>query len=89
MDDQKSSSGRKQHTVYQILEKPGREKPVWMRLGVAFINKDQSINVYLDAIPYERKLQIREEDIKPRQPGPEPRRAPAEPTAFDFGGSIQ
>jgi hypothetical protein len=89
MDDNKQSSGRKQHTVYQIIEKPGREKPVWMRLGIAHINRDHSINVYLDAIPYERKLQIREEEVKPRQPSPEPRRAPAEPTALDFGGSIQ
>ena len=88
MDD-KQSSGKKQHYVYQIIEKPGREKAVWMRLGVAFINQDQSINVYLDAIPYERKLQIREEDVKPRQPSNEPRRPAAPEPAFDFGGSIQ
>ena len=67
MDD-KSSSGKKQRTVYQILEKPGRDKAVWMRIGVAYVNHDQSINVYLDAIPYERKLQIREEEVRPRPP---------------------
>ena len=85
MDEKKSSNGR-QRTVYQIIEKPGREKAVWMRLGVAFVNQDQSINVYLDAIPYERKLQIREEDVRPRQSGTESRR-PSEPeAALDFGG---
>jgi hypothetical protein len=87
MDDQ--SSGKKQRYVYQILEKPGREKAVWMRLGVAFVNQDQSINVYLDAIPYERKLQIREEDVRPRHANNEPRRPAAPDPTFEFGGSIQ
>jgi hypothetical protein len=86
MEEKKGSTNGKQRTVYQIIEKPGREKAVWMRLGVAYVNQDQSINVYLDAIPYERKLQIREEDMRPRQPGSESRR-PSEPEAtLDFGG---
>ena len=85
MEEKKSSNG-KQRTVYQIIEKPGRDKAVWMRLGVAYVNQDQSINVYLDAIPYERKLQIREEDVRPRQPGSESRRSPEPEAALDFGG---
>jgi hypothetical protein len=39
------------------LERNG--KTFWMRVGVAFANKDGSINVYLDAFPTDRKLQIR------------------------------
>ncbi len=44
----------------------------WMRLGNAYTNKDESINVYLDAVPVgakEVKLQLRElteEDLRPR-----------------------
>lgn len=41
----------------------------WMRVGTGFPNKDQSINVYLDAIPVNHKFQIREmeeEDLAPR-----------------------
>jgi hypothetical protein len=35
----------------------------WMRVGTAFPNKDQSINLYLDAIPVgHNKLQLREMD---------------------------
>ncbi len=34
----------------------------WMRLGSAFTNKDDSINVYLDAIPKDGKFQLRELD---------------------------
>ena len=82
------SNGKKQRVVYQIIEKPGREKAVWMRLGVAYVNHDQSINIYLDAIPYERKLQIREEDVRPRQASNDAH-APALQPTFDLGGSIQ
>jgi len=35
----------------------------WMRVGTGFPNKDQSINVYIDAMPCkENKLQLREMD---------------------------
>ena len=87
MDDK--SSGKKQHYVYQIIEKPGRERAVWMKLGIAFVNQDQSINVYLDAIPYERKLQIREEDVRPRQASNDAHAPATAPGAFDIGRSIQ
>ena len=32
----------------------------WMRVGSAYINKDESINVYLDAMPKNFQLQLRE-----------------------------
>jgi len=45
----------------------------WMRVGSAFTNKDDSINVYLDAVPAsvngQVTLQVRElteEDLRPR-----------------------
>ena len=34
----------------------------WMRLGTGYPNKDQSINLYLDALPLNHKLQLREMD---------------------------
>jgi hypothetical protein len=34
----------------------------WMRVGIAFPNRDQSINLYLDALPFNQKLQVREMD---------------------------
>ena len=50
----------------------------WLRVGVAFINRDGSENIYLDAVPLSGKLQIREEKPKdeggqlpPPPPGPE------------------
>jgi hypothetical protein len=32
----------------------------WMRVGSGFANKDDSINIYLDAMPKDMKLQLRE-----------------------------
>jgi hypothetical protein len=43
-------------------------KTYWMRIGVAFQNKDGSTNVYLDAYPTDRKLQIRDLDARDLQP---------------------
>jgi hypothetical protein len=87
MDDK--STGKKQRIVYQIIEKPGLKKAHWMKVGIAYLNQDQSINIYLDAIPYERKLQIREEDVRPRQTGDDRREPGVLQPTFDLGGSIQ
>jgi hypothetical protein len=40
----------------------------WMRLGSAYQNADGSYNVYLDALPVNRKLQLRELDEKDTRP---------------------
>jgi hypothetical protein len=86
MDD--NSAPKKQRVVYAIVEKPHLKKAVWMKLGIAHINQDQSINVYLDALPMGGKLQIREEEVKPRW-GSNEKREPATQPAFDMGETIQ
>jgi hypothetical protein len=47
--------------VYAIYESKteGRERSRWVRVGVAFENKDGSLNVLLDALPLSGRLQIR------------------------------
>jgi hypothetical protein len=40
-------------------------KTYWMKLGVAFVNQDNSINVYLDGLPTNGKLQVRDWDDGP------------------------
>ena len=37
-------------------------KTFWMHVGSAFENRDGSVNVYLDALPSNNRLQIREQD---------------------------
>ena len=89
MDDQGATNTKKQRVVYAIIEKPGREKAVWMKLGYAYVNHDHSITVYLDALPMGGKLQIREEEFKPRYSGSETRAPAASQPAFEMDGTIQ
>ncbi|HMR05273.1 MAG TPA: hypothetical protein PKA88_05835 [Polyangiaceae bacterium] len=49
--------------VYVINERDGRN--YWNRVGVAFVNRDGSLNVKLDAIPVNGEMQIR--DYVPRE----------------------
>ncbi len=49
--------------VFAISEKEvgsenGKER--WTRIGIGFVNRDNSINVVLDALPLNGRLQIRE-----------------------------
>lgn len=45
--------------VYTIVER-GHGKRLWLRIGVAFVNRDGSLNVRLDAVPINGQLHIRE-----------------------------
>lgn len=49
--------------VWTIVENEGGNKPRWVRLGTAFVNRDSSMNVYLEAAPKSFKLHIR--DLEP------------------------
>lgn len=43
----------------------------WMRVGSAFTNKDNSVNIYLDVMPKSFQFQLREldeEDLRRREP---------------------
>jgi len=43
--------------VYAIIERGARRH--WLRIGLAFPNRDGSLNVRLDAMPLSGQLQIR------------------------------
>jgi len=47
------------YTVFSIRETKGGGS-VWIRAGKAFTNKDGSLNVYLDVLPLDGKLHLRE-----------------------------
>jgi hypothetical protein len=53
--------------VYGINEHKG--KSYWTRVGVCFENRDGSLNVVLNFIPLDGKLQIREPQDKDEQRG--------------------
>jgi hypothetical protein len=50
--------------VYVITDRGEQEKSSWSKVGVAFVNKDDSLNVILDAIPVSGKIHIRDRVTK-------------------------
>jgi hypothetical protein len=73
MDNQQQQSGggggggggRRPWAAYNVVERNG--KNFWTRVGSAFHNRDGSMNIYLDALPRDGKIQIREDD-REREP---------------------
>ncbi len=64
-----NGSGVRRLAVYAIPEKrDGVEKTYWPKIGIAFPNRDGSINILLEALPLgTNRLQVREmrEDSRP------------------------
>lgn len=57
--------------VFTIAERKspsGETKDRWTMVGIGFVNRDNSINVVLDAIPLNGRLQIRDRKPKNLQP---------------------
>ncbi len=50
-------------SAYSITEHE-RGRSTWLKVGTAFVNRDGSINIYLEALPLSGKLQLRKEDPK-------------------------
>ena len=45
--------------VYAIVERGAKKH--WLRIGMAFVNRDGSLNVRLDAVPLTGQLHIRDD----------------------------
>ena len=50
----------KRYTVFSIRKAERGDASVWTRAGNAFLNKDGSLNVYLDVLPMSGVLHVRE-----------------------------
>jgi len=58
-----ASSNTNTNTMMKVVSPTVNEKSgkkYWVRLGSAYRNRDGSTNVYLDALPTNRQLQIRD-----------------------------
>lgn len=53
-------TGTKLRVLCPVSSKDG--KTFWLRMGAGFRNRDKSINIYLDGLPVNGKLQLREWD---------------------------
>ena len=49
---------QKTKVAYTVVERTGRK--FWLRLGLAFVNRDGSLSVRLDALPVSGQLVIRD-----------------------------
>ena len=77
------TSGTRRLAVYAIPESKDGEKRYWPRLGIAFANRDGSINLILEALPLgTNRLQVREEK-PPAERGSAPAARAAPGTAFE------
>jgi hypothetical protein len=60
--------------VYTIVERKSEEHPdrknLWIQIGIAFVNRDGSINVRLNAFPVNAALHIR--DLRNAEESDEP-----------------
>lgn len=50
--------------VFTVSDREGDQKSRWTKVGVGFVNRDDSINVVLDAYPVNGRLQIRDRENK-------------------------
>lgn len=53
--------------AYSMTERDG--KTYWSKIGVAFVNRDGSITVALEALPVSGKLQLRDEEERRERGG--------------------
>lgn len=56
---------KKPKAVYTIIE--GVEKNFWREIGAAWVNRDGSLNVILDALPVNGRLHIRDKPDKEKR----------------------
>lgn len=57
MEEQTQTKNMK--AVFTVVDR-GQGKSYWVRIGVGFVNRDGSLNLNLDAMPTNGKLQVRE-----------------------------
>lgn len=65
----RSTSSQPRKVVYTVVERGQRS--YWRPIGIAFENRDGSLNVKLDALPVNGTLQIRDADPKDNEPAEE------------------
>jgi hypothetical protein len=59
MSNPQQQTGKTKRIAYTVIER-SEGKSYWLRVGTVFENRDGSLNVVLDAIPVNGRLQIRE-----------------------------
>jgi hypothetical protein len=61
------NSEKKIAKAVYVIREFGEKQTNWVKVGVAFVNRDGSLNLQLDALPVDGKLHVR--DFKEKDPG--------------------
>ena len=70
--------------VFTIIEGENLTKPIFRRIGTGFVNRDGSLNIFLDALPVNGKLHIRDATSPPeKKSGGENKQTTKEPEKGD------
>jgi hypothetical protein len=71
MNDTNGKGGGRMLGVYAVPETTDGERKFWPKIGIAFTNRDGSVNIILEALPLgTNKLQVRELPARDdRRPG--------------------
>lgn len=59
-DARQEGTSKPFQTVYTIVERERDGQKFWLKIGAAFVNRDGSLHVKLDAMPTNGQLHIRE-----------------------------
>lgn len=70
--------------ICYVITKNAEGRSFWNRIGVAFVNRDGSLNVKLNAFPVDGKMQIRDYVPAAGQEYPDDYEVPAGAGEFDF-----
>ncbi len=65
--------------IYTIIEKEDPMKNQWIKVGVGFVNRDQSINIRLDSLPSNGLLHVRDMQKSGKKNGEEPKTKKSSP----------
>lgn len=60
-------SQRTPQDVFAIADSSNGQRAVWIKVGVAFTNDDNSLNILLNAVPLTGKLQVRRREQRGRR----------------------
>jgi len=66
MAGKNEEKGTKQMKAVYTIQENG-EKSRWTQIGVAFVNRDESLNILLDALPKDGRLHVRDFSEKTAQ----------------------
>ena len=50
--------------VFTVTDREGDQRDRWTKIGIGFVNRDNSMNVILDAYPANGRLHIRDRETR-------------------------